>query len=545
MKIIKKISSALIVILFCLTLLLPSCNKPTNPLDGTKLVINYDLIKTKLNFRFYDARTNELIGSNSNINVTAHINGAGKDAVIDITGAKLDDYSAKSNNGFMTLALNPNNEFIPTKENPITFTVVTQLDGYISTSKTIIISKENNYEFRIDMVNLSDPPEGVSIKQQNSATTANNGVIKQTVEITTNDGNASVTIKEGTVLKDSNGKLLNGNIHVMIAYFDNLTDESLQSFPGGLMPLVNQGGTTEQGVFYSAGFVAIEISDDSGKKAATIEENSISLTMNVNQETYNPETQSQVSQGDQVPLYSYEPETGEWNFEQDVSIGEGSRGLAVSVELTHLSFWNFDWFTRGICDQGINLHVNLHDNICGCAFVEGRMYKAADNSFLSWVGFHACDGENVTFLNVPSNVPVYINWNSSPYCQGIYPEVAPPSLPIPDLCEQTTYNIDVEGPAGGTTVIVDFSAYCASNPNVIIKPSFGAWYRPIDSWCWQYATMENGHSEICGVEIGQEYFIGVYFNGEWYGETVTVDQSQYIYLDIQIPADICDEVFGL
>ena len=118
-------------------------------------------------------------------------------------------------------------------------------------------------------------------------------------------------------------------------------------------------------------------------------------------------------------------------------------------------------------------------------------------------------------------------------------------MDIPDLCEQTTYDIYVYRETPGTTVIVEFSAYCASNPDVIIKPSFGAWYRAADSWCWHYATMINGHAEICGVEIGKDYVIGVFFNGEWYQETVFVDQSEYYYLDINIPADICDEVFGM
>jgi hypothetical protein len=544
MKTIIKIPLLITIVLLGILTLMSSCNKVTNPLDGTKLVVNYDLINTKLNFKFYDAATGLLIGSGTELKVKAHIEGEDKDAVIDITGAALDDYGAESNNGFITLALNPNGNYKPSKENPVTFTLVATLNGYLTTSKIVSVTDEGNYEYRIDMVNLSNPPQGVSVKFQNNATTVNSGVVGQTVTVTTDDGNASVTLKEGTVLKDKDGNPLSGNVNVMITFFDNHTDESLQAFPGGLTPMVNQNGNTERGVFYSAGFVALEITDNSGKKAAIVEQNTIPLNMNVSDNTYNPETQMNAAAGDEVPVYSYDPETGEWNYEQSATIGAGSRGLSVSTELTHLSFWNFDWFTPFTCDEGVTLHVNLNDNVCNCMFVQGIMRKAVDNTFLRWVGFFACDGDDVTFTYLPGGMPVYIDW-VNPSCQSFFPEVFPPELDIPDLCEPVTYNINVSGHDNLSTVIVDFSAYCASSPDVIIKPSFGAWYRPVNSWCWQYAVMINGHSEICGVEVGQEYVVAVYFNGEWYQETVLVDQSQYIYLDIQIPADICDEVFGL
>ncbi len=544
MKTIKTLSIITLTLIMGYLLLLPSCKNAVNPLEGTKKVINYNLIKTKLNFRFYDAGSGELIGNEGAVQVDVNIEGQDKNAVIDITGIGLDNNSAKSSNGFLTLALNPNNEFVPTQENPITFTLIAHLNGYITTSKPIIISEENTYEYRIDMVNLTNPPNGVSVKQQNNVANVNNGVINQTLSISSPDGNASITIKEGTVIKDNEGNPLNGTLNVMLAYFDNTIDASLQAFPGGLTPLVNQGGTQSRGVFYSAGFVAVEITDASGNQAATFEENSVTLKMTVNDETYNPVTQTQAVAGDVVPVYSYEPETGVWNFEQNVTIGENSKGLLVSLELNHLSFWNFDWFDQTTCFTGINIHVNINENVCGCVFVEGIMRKAADNSFLSWVGFYACDGEDVSFWNAPGGLPVYIDWGTMG-CSGAAPVVLPPQLLIPDLCEQTTYTIDITRNNPSATIIVDFSAYCANNPDIIIRPSFGAWYRPVGTWCWQYATMINGYSEICGVEVGTEYVVAVYFNGEWYQENVLVDQSEYIYLDMELPADICDEVFGL
>ncbi len=545
MKTLIKIPAIILIMLLGTIMLMPSCSKTTNPLDGTKLVINYDLIKTKLNFRFYDAATGLPIGNENDLKITAHINGPGKDAVIDITGAALDDYSAKSNNGFLTLALNPNNEFLPSENNPVVFSLTAQLEGYLTTGKTITISKEDNYEFRVDMVNLSNPPEGVSVKYQSNVAIADNGTIDQTITVTTDNDNATLTLKAGTILKTKEGNPLSGSIDVLLVHFDNLTDESLQAFPGGLTPVVNQNGTEQDGVFYSAGFVAVEVTDASKNLAAILEENPATLTMKVNGSTYNPETQSQVAAGDEIPVYSFQPETGEWNYEQTATIENSRDGLSVTSELNHLSFWNWDWFTITTCDKGVTIHVEFDENVCNCMFIQGIMRKAVDNTFLKWVGFYACDDADVEFLNVPGGLPVYIDWDVSPYCNMILPQIEPPVIDIPDLCEPVTYNINVSGLASLSTIVVDFSAYCASSPDVIIKPSFGAWYRPVDSWCWQYATMINGHSEICGVEVGRQYVVAVYFNGEWHEDTVTVTQDQYIYLDIQIPADICDEVFGL
>jgi len=59
--------------LIAIILTIPSCKKLTNLTEGTKLIIDYNLIKTSFTIKFYDAATGILIGEaedNRSVDVT-------------------------------------------------------------------------------------------------------------------------------------------------------------------------------------------------------------------------------------------------------------------------------------------------------------------------------------------------------------------------------------------------------------------------------------------------------------------------------------------
>lgn len=532
-----------IVIVFVLTLGLvtglDSC-KLKSPVDGVKLIVNYDLIKTFINIQFADATTGELIGQSSDAQVKVVISGPNADAVLDNTGISKDEFY--SINGFMGLSLNPNSEYVPTASNPIRFTVVATLNGYVSTSKTITIGKEGTYNEFIVMTDISNPPDGVVVKEENDIGDLQDGVVQEEISVKTQNGEASITIPSGTVIKDANGNTLSGSLDILLIYFSNLEDASLAAFPGGLMTSVNQNGGTEDGAFFSAGFLAIEITDQSGIEAEIFEENTVELGMGIDGRTYNPETTQQIAEGDELPLYSYEPETGEWTFEQNVNIEAGARSdFEVTAQISHLSYWNFDWFWGDFCFEGIKLLFVGDYGGCNCTQQVGIMRKSADDTFFTYMYLMACEGEYIQTYYLPANMPVYIEWvNQS--CSNIVVEediTLIDNLCAPDILEisLTAYN------ANTTTVTVDVMGRCASHPDVEIRPTYGAWFRPVDDYCWRWAFMYDGHVEICDVEIGKEYLICTYFDGQWYEHTELVTQDTYIFWEIDLPVDFCETIF--
>lgn len=538
MKIRTLISLALAVII----LVFADACKVKNPLDGAKLIVNYDILKTFINVQFQDAATGNLIGFNDNTQVTVIITGNDADAVLDNTGVSKDSYN--SSNGFLGLALNPNTEFVPSSSNPIKFTLVAKLDGFIATSKSMTITEEGTYNVKMVMTDISNPPPGVVVQEEKGVGNleAGSGTVMEEIGVKTQGGELEIIIPEGTVIKDGNGDPLEGSLDVTLVYFDNLTDESLAAFPGGLMTRVNQNGETLDGAFFSAGFAAIEITDQNGNSAETFEENPVQLNMGIQAATYNPETQASVVAGDALPVYSYDTDNGEWNLEQTVTVMSGDRSdFMATAELTHLSYWNFDWFWSFYCTYGVEFKFTGDYAGCGCTEVTGIMRKQADNTFFSYIYFYACEGQLNPTYYAPANMPVYIDWlNSS--CSGIVVQediTYIENLCAPDIIEVALTTIG----ADRTNVTVDVSAYCASNPDVEVRPTYGAYFRPAGSYCWRWAFMYNGYAEVCDVEIGQEYVIGTYFNGQWYETNYTV-QSDDIYLwNIELPSEACAQIF--
>ncbi|PLX08073.1 MAG: hypothetical protein C0598_12470 [Marinilabiliales bacterium] len=535
-KTLISISLALVILIFA-----DAC-KVKNPLEGAKLILNYDILNTYINVQFQDAATGNLIGFNDNTQVRVIVTGDGSEAVLDNTGVQKDEY--KSSNGFMGLALNPNTEFVPSNTNPIKFTLVAKLDGYISTSQSMTITEEGTYNVKIVMTDISNPPNGVIVQEEKGVGNleAGSGTVQEEIGIKTQGDELEIIIPEGTVIKDGNGNPLGGSLDITLVYFDNLLDESLAAFPGGLMTRVNQNGETLDGAFFSAGFAAIEITDENGVSAETFEENPVLLNMGIQAPTYNPETQASIAAGDQLPVYSYNTDNGEWTLEQTVTVESGSRSdFMATAELTHLSYWNFDWFWSFYCTYGVQFKFVGDYAGCGCAEVSGIMRKQADNTFFSYIYFYACDGQLNPTYYAPADMPVYIDWIDNG-CSGIV--VQEDMTYIDNLCSTDIIEVTLTtNGANRTNITVDASAYCVSNPDVEIRPTYGAYFRPVDSYCWRWSFMYNGYVEICDVEIGKEYVIGTYFNGEWYETNYTVQSADIFLWDIQLPSEACEQIF--
>lgn len=535
---IKGLLSAALTIILTLSMVTGFDSCKIDPMNGAKLIINYDLIKTFINVQFVDAATGDLIGQSDNTEVKVVITGANADAVLDNTGVKKDEYY--STNGFMGLALNPNNEYVPTVSNPIKFTIVASLEGYISTSKGVTIGKEGTYNEKIVMTNISNPPNGVVVKEEKGIGNLVGGALQDEVTVKTQNDEASITIPAGTIIKDGDGNTLSGTLDITLVYFNNIEDESLAAFPGGLMTTIIQDGQAQDGVFFSAGFLAIEITDQNGLTAEKFEVNTAELNMMVDDRTYNPETQAQVEDGNVVPLFSYNTENGEWNFDQEVTIEGGVRStFDVTAQISHLSYWNFDWFWGFPCPDGIQFLFVGDYSACGCTEFTGIMRKQADNTFFSYIYFWACEGVPIQTLWAPPDMPVSIEWDQG--CSSLI--VDEDITYIQNLCAPDIMEIYFSVEGGNTTVVsVDIMGRCAANANVEVRPTYGAWYRPAGSWCWKWAFMYAGHVEICDVVIGQEYVIGTYFNGQWYEHTELVTQDTYIFWEIDLPDDFCTEI---
>jgi hypothetical protein len=231
------------------------------------------------------------------------------------------------------------------------FIVVASADGYNSTSVRCDVPADSGYQNVARMVRIGAPPVGVSTVQ--GAISAPNGVTSSAITVATPAAQqststiASLTVPANTTIKTADGTPLTGNLIASVSYFNNQDSSSLGSFPGGLavtVPSTPSSNTAASGSFISGGFTAIEIKDGSGNVAKTFNQ-PVAVRIDIAPGTLNPETGNPLVAGDVIPLWSYDEATGQWKLEQSVTVqSNGSGGLEAVGSVSHLSYWNLDWF---------------------------------------------------------------------------------------------------------------------------------------------------------------------------------------------------------
>ncbi|NNG44395.1 hypothetical protein HJP15_15940 [Pseudoalteromonas sp. NEC-BIFX-2020_002] len=270
-------------------------------------------------------------------------------------------------------------------------------------------------------------------------------------------GGVSVSLKNGTKFLDKEGTALASAPSLTVGYFANeatghtedetIETSSLDAFPGGLNLTLagEQGDDAEVGSFTSGGFVAIELTDDAGNKVKTFGNDAdnkpitLEVAMKLDKNTANPcavvydgeieniaafaevngfkdgvctlneATKVMVEPKHIFPVWSYEETTGQWSFES-YGLVSGDRAdttttFDVAVEVSHLSYWNLDYFTRAISADkcpGRRLDFNIVDADGNPATQYADVLVDA-NGYRQKIGaFNRRDLSKGTFLNPPA-----------------------------------------------------------------------------------------------------------------------------------------------
>ena len=119
MKILKHTYARFLRIqLVLIAILLSSCihlSDLKSPLEGIKVLVNYNIFKTFLSFRFVDSVTGLPIGQTGSEKVQVHITGSSSPAIVDQLGNHKDIYETVF--GLLSLALNPKDPWKPSAQN--------------------------------------------------------------------------------------------------------------------------------------------------------------------------------------------------------------------------------------------------------------------------------------------------------------------------------------------------------------------------------------------------------------------------------------------
>lgn len=547
--------------LFCMILVWGCRNDDDEtPLSGVEVIVDYDLVKTHIVIKCIDANSEELL---ANQLVELKITGENAGEVIDFWGAKPAKF--RTDQGIIHLALNPNAS-APSSTNRKSFSILAEADGYISTGQFVRIYDEGIHQVLLFMVNENNPPEGVSIADEQDVSNAGqNGVLENEIAVSTPNEGINFTIPSGSALKDEAGVPLEGSIDVFIAHFENTTEEALRSYPGGFSTLVNTSNEgLSEGMFVTAGFAAIEVTDQTGRRAHIIEQGSASLIMDIPAETTNPVSESPVAAGDEVGLYSYDEEEGRWKEEASLLIQQDDDDLSISAELEHLSWYNIDWFLSfqssggDLCyDDGIFLSFDFRqeDFPCmdTCGTFIGNMYLLGTTQYIGTFEYYLCDGD-LYYLSVGAeNTPVSIDWQTDCFNYQLSPAFDPTI--IPDLCEPVGYSTEIipQDKSDCNLVTVNVSCTCPSNPNALVLYTGMITLDPTAvfggasgcAYYQLYKTVEVNQGQFTVSIAPGTYGIWGFYDGDYFYETFTVEpgEIQEVYdIQVDLPEDVCNEL---
>ncbi|HDQ44326.1 MAG TPA: hypothetical protein ENN17_02340 [bacterium] len=519
-----------------------------NPTDNLKLIVNFESVKTTVAVDFVNSKTGATIDDRT---ITLQVEGKDRAMAVDLTNEPASRFSVTE--GLISFGIREG--VTPTPDSPLELRLIVNAAGYLPTSLPVVIDSTGSHPFSVFMVLKSDPPEGVSTTSDNSGQAGNNGAVLGAIVVSTDPEPesgcaATVTIPQGTIVTDGSGNPLQGGLTVEVTYFNSQTESSLNSFPGGFSVNVSADpdGNPGEGVFITAGFIVVEITDANGRKASSFDPE-ITLTIEIAPGTINPETDLPVAAGDIIPVWSYDNATGEWQYEgPGVVTGPNANGnFQISYQTGHLSWWNLDWWWWW-CSLGKRIVLQGKTDCDGCLWVN---VKAVWGGWTSWR--YICDDFIQFYYIVPKSLPVEITafdrWGR---------RVGGP-LRIEDLCDLTQPVMNINIQSTNTYRVFHITGTCPNKDRLDIRPSLPVWIREAGTSRWRYlGYVRNGVLEICNFEVPKRYEIKTFYRGRYYsalfdfyadysvfvsGNYVTATASgNHVYYNVTLPDNLCNRL---
>lgn len=537
MKNMKVILSLFASFILTFTFLVSSCDVK-NPVDGIEVRIKNIPRTTTIRVEFADAKTGQQITDK----IDVKFGGENAADVITVNNKPMTETSTTE--GVIFFAVNDAKN--PDAANPVNVLVVANSSNYIPTSQLLAISKSGANYFTINMTNVSasQQPTGVSTnaKSNVSSTSASTGT-SQPVTVATNEGNpstvgASITVPQGTVLKDANGNKLSGNVNARVTYFNPTEEQALKTFPGGLNVNTNTNGT---GSFTSAGFTAVNLTVG-GTPVEQFEGNNVSVAFEIPNEVFNPETGQKVKAGDKIPMWSYDEVNGTWKKEGDYTItlaktkSGKSKLQVVKNDIKHLSYYNLDWFWGNYCPVGRTFTVSASSCYTWLYDVMYRKNADGTRTYFKEGWIYLGDGSgSLTLLNAPQGVQVEVDlFDYPPSWGGRFIK----TVFVDDLCNGAPIDVNLECPCDGQVVEVNVEAVCKNTGNRLTQGTIDI--EILKDGRWQYlGTLKDGYMKVDCLKYGS-YSFRVYYDGKWYETTYEVNQAvNFVEVELDETIDLC------
>ncbi|GAA4418246.1 hypothetical protein GCM10023187_51480 [Nibrella viscosa] len=256
-----------------------------------------------------------------------------------------------TSDGLLYLSLTPDAK--PTAATPIRFTIIAKAPGFQDIIYPLQLTSQVTRSLTLPLTRTDARAAIVEKTGQSSSTgMVTAPITAQTPQVPT--GQTSVSIPQGTQLKDVAGQPVGGPITVRVAQLD-VTATALAELPGnGTMTnmLTTDGKQVpDQRLHTLVGAASIDIYNTDYQLVKTFSQ-PIRLTFSVNPTIQHLQAKRPIRPGDQIPLFSYDVMTNQWRQESPGQVLRNTQGdLEYVADITHLSIY-VAGFTREKCASG-------------------------------------------------------------------------------------------------------------------------------------------------------------------------------------------------
>lgn len=351
--------------------------KEINPFEGVSLVVSEGKVNSPVLLQFVDANSDsETIPDKITVKIT------GDNAAYVLNDAGKKNYTPTGN--ILTLKLAQG--IVASPSAPVKLTVEAEAPGYLTSRRTFTLTSTEPVHLVIPLVNLKNPPRGVTSVQTNVSTSGDRISffnMSPSARIVASKAGASlresagsmihadsevgsVTFQPGTQVMDAAGNIINtDNISADIVMW-NFKKGDLSFFPY----IMQENVLFTSGERHNIRFTAVgtaQIRMSAGGKEVKKLSKPLEVRMVVSPDIQDPQTREPIKEGSIIPTWSLDEDLYKWKEEGMAVVSKNSKGeLEAKFEASHLSYWSISYFTelKNPCSSYIpSLYFKVTSNV--------------------------------------------------------------------------------------------------------------------------------------------------------------------------------------
>ncbi|MBT3243433.1 MAG: hypothetical protein HN352_09790 [Bacteroidetes bacterium] len=306
-----------------LLLILFGCND-FDPMEGVQISINYDLFETFVSFRFVDAETGNLIGSDDLSSVTAQFEGKHKDAILTQVGEHPETINSVF--GLISIALNPFEPGPPSENQAIEFTVSATASGFTDASFAVSLRDTGYFTYSVIMPRAgyqTDKPSEFKVKLG----ILEEGQLEQEFTVISPDNLLQLHFPENVQFLNSANENIAGEITLEVGRYQdfdqtNLGEQKILS--------IMENGEIKKAVIHAEALAEINILNANGDPVRYFSGDNL------------PEWQFGLNNWDEnradPEVWSFNEETNVWISEGKATVNKNDSTFYGTFPLPHLTF---------------------------------------------------------------------------------------------------------------------------------------------------------------------------------------------------------------